>query len=184
MITEIIHRIKYVIKFKEPVDYFNVLLQKQIEARFACDSCTTTEINVIKFELWNDWNNKRLSDSEYMKKYSELFTNYNIRYKFLELNNSLNKYDKIKNIYQAYETYDIRELKYYKLEKVENGVGMGTIMTYEEFENYFETMLEEFHLFLNTWKFTDEEKIFIDSIVMDEKLKSNIKFAGWIDEWV
>ena len=45
-------------------------------------------------------------------------------------------------------------------------------------------MLEEFHLFLNTWDFEDGEKKFIYSIVMDEKLKPNIEFAGWIDEWI
>lgn len=61
---------------------------------------------------------------------------------------------------------------------------MGVIMSYEEFEYYFETMLEEFHLFLNTWEFEDGENKFIDSIVMDDKLKPNIEFAGWIDEWI
>lgn len=181
MVMDIVHKIRYVIKFKEPVDYFNIVLQKQIDARFKCANCSTREINVIKFGLSED---KRLYDSEYMKKYSTLFANYNIRYKFLELNNSPDKYNKIKDIYKTCETYDIRQLKYYKLEKVEDGVGMGVIMPYDEFEYYFETMLEEFHLFLNTWEFEDGEKKFIDSIAMDEKLKPNIEFAGWIDEWI
>lgn len=63
---------------------------------------------------------------------------------------------------------------------------MGVIIPYEEFEYYFETMLNEFHLFLNNWEFEDGEKKFIDSIIMDEKLKLklNIEFVGWIDKWV
>jgi hypothetical protein len=181
MVIYYIHKIRYVIKFKETVDYFDVVLQKQIDTRFKCADCSTREINVIRFELSED---KRLCDSEYMKKYSTLFANYNIRYKFLELNNSPDKYNVIKYIYKIVECYDIRLLKYYKLEKMEDGIGMGVIMSYEEFEYYFETMLEEFHLFLNTWEFEDGEKKFIDSIVMDEKLKPNIEFAGWIDEWI
>lgn len=178
MVMDVVHRIRYVIKFKEPVDYFDVVLQKQIDTRFMCTDCSSTNITVIKL----DSNDERLSNSEYMKKYSTLFTNYNIRYKFLELNNSPNKYDIIKELYIKFLTFGIREIQYYKLEKIEDGVGMGVIMSYEEFEYYFETMLDQFHLFLNTWEFEDKEKKFIDSIVMDEKL--NIEFAGWIDEWI
>ena len=178
MVMDVVHRIRYVIKFKEPVDYFDVVLQKQIDTRFMCTDCSSTNITVIKL----DSNDERLSNSEYMKKYSTLFTNYNIRYKFLELNNSPNKYDIIKELYIKFLTFGIREIQYYKLEKVEDEVGMGIIIPYEEFEHYFETMLDEFHLFLNTWEFEDGEKRFIDSIVMDEKL--NIEFAGWIDEWI
>lgn len=181
MVMELVHRIRYVIKFKEPVDYFNVVLQKQIDTRFKCADSSTKKINVIKFVLSED---KRLSDSEYMKKYSTLFVNYNISYKFLELNNCPNKYNIIKDIYKKIKRYNMSELKYYKLEKVEDGVGMGVIMPYDEFEYYFETMLNEFHLFLNTFEFEDGEKKFIDSIVMDKKLKPNIEFAGWIDEWI
>jgi len=180
MVMTIVHKIKYVIKFKEPVDYYNVVLQKQIDARFKCSDDSTMDIIVINLDL----NNKRLYDTEYMKKYSTLFANYDIRCKFLGLNNCPDKYNKIKDIYKTYETYDISELKYYKLEKVENGNDMGVIMSYEEFEYYYETMLNEFHLFLNTFEFEDEEKKFIDSIIMDEKLKLNIDFAGWIDEWI
>ena len=128
MVMNIVHKIRYVIKFKKPVDYFDIVLQKQIDTRFKCADSSTTIITVSKFELWND---KRLLDSEYMKKYSTLFANYNIRYNFLELNNCPYKYYKIKDIYETCKTYDIRGLKYYKLEKMKDGVGMGVIMSYE-----------------------------------------------------
>ena len=91
-----------------------------------------------------------------MKKYYTLFANHNIRYKFLELNNSQNKYEIIQKLYIKFLTCNIREIQYQGLEKIEDGSGMGIIMSYEEFEYYFETMLIQFHLFLNAKEFEDK----------------------------
>ena len=179
MVMDIVHNIEYIVTFNKPVDYFDTVLQKQIDTRFKCEKCSSEEIIVIKLKYSDDI----LLCSEFIEKFGSLFNNYDIRYNFLELNNSPNKYKIINELYKKFCLYNIRELRHYKLEKVEDGVGMEVIISYEEFEYYFETMLEELHLFLNTYEFTDGEKKFIDSIVMDEKLKPNIKFAGWIDEW-
>lgn len=183
MVIMVVHKIRYVIKFKELLDYFNVVLQKQIDTRFKCNKCSTNKIYIIDFGISDD---KRLFNSEYIKKYSTLFLNNNIRYEFLKLNNSPDKYQIIKELYKKFLDYDTIVLQHYKLEKIVDGVGMDVIIPYEEFEYYFETMLNEFHLFLNNWEFEDGEKKFIDSIIMDEKLKLklNIEFVGWIDKWV
>ena len=49
--------------------------------------------------------------------------------------------------------------------------------------NKVDLLLEEFNLFCNTFEFDLEEQKIIDSIVIDENLKSDIKFSGWKDYW-
>lgn len=188
MDDKIVHTVKYVIKFKNPVDYFDIVLQKQIDARFKFANGTSEEIIVI--DLTSD---SRFLDSEYMKKYSELFLSRDLRYKFLELNNSPDKYSIIDEIFKKFILYRLFS-KYYDNEFIDvfntcekTCVTIGDLIKIhdkDEFNYCFETMLEEFHFFLNTFQFADEEKKFIDSIVMDDEIKSNIEFAGWIDEWI
>lgn len=191
MVVDIIHTVKYVIKFKNPVDYFDIVLQKQIDARFKFANGTSEEICVIDLTF-----DRRFLDSEYMKKYSELFLSrdLNLRYNFLELNNSHDKYSIIEKLFKDLSLYNNPLSKYYlneyhdvfkKCKKTSVTIrDLKKMDDKDEFSHCIETMLEEFHFFLNTFQFTDEEKKFINSIVMDDKIKSNIEFAGWIDEWM
>lgn len=184
MVFKIVHTVKYVIKFKNPIDYFDIVLQKQIDARFKFANGTSEKIIVI--DLTSD---SRFLDSEYMKKYSDLFLSHDLRYKFLELNNSPDKYSiiekiftdlSLKNKYYLNEFIDVFDTCKKTCVTIRD---LKKIRDKDEFNYCFETMLEEFHFFLNTLQFIDEEKKFIDSIVMDDEIKSNIEFAGWIEEY-
>lgn len=156
------HKIQYKIVFTTPVDYFDVVLQKQIDLR---QKFTINEDFVIVLHLELD---KRFSESEFLKKFIFFDDTQLFRFSFLKLNDSPNKYTEIKRLYN--DNFANRHYQY-----------RLNIKTYEEFEYYIELMLEEFKLFLDHFEFNENEKKIINAFVMDDNLKSNIKFIGWED---
>jgi hypothetical protein len=160
MVEFLTHKVQYKIIFKSPVDYFDVVLQKQIELR------KKLEINedfVCVIDLSKD---KRFYDSDYIKKYGKIFYNvYDFRFSFLVLNNSPDKYKYLKQIF-----YEIKKF----ISDYKN-------MSYEEFEHKIDLMLEEFKLFLDKFEFNEDEKKIIEAFTLDDKLKSNIKSLEWSD---
>lgn len=154
MVSFLTHLIQYKIVFKTPVDYFDVVLQKQIDLR---QKLTINENFVIVLNLHSD---KRFIESEFIKKYPYFDDTHLFRFSFLNLNNSPDKYKGIKQLYNK----------------------TSKIKTYEEFEYTMDLMLEEFKLFLDHFEFNEDEKKIIDAFVMDDNLKSNIQFIGWNDE--
>ena len=165
MVMDIVHKIKYVIEFKQPVDYFNVILQKQIDLRLKFDG----NINIINV-LDLDNGNERLYGTTYYSKYKSYFHNFKIK-SFLTLNDSPDKYKIINKIYKEmlYDKYFNELIK---------------VKSYEEFEYEFDLMLEEFKVFCDNFEFNSDEVKIINSIMEDENLKSNIKFYGWKDYWI
>ncbi len=154
------HFIQYKIRFNKPVDYFDVVLQKQIELRkkFEIDENSVTVVNLHK--------DKRFKDSDYIKKYEKYFYDtQNFRVSLILLNNSPDKYKYLLNIYNKI---------------VRNDCSYKNI-PYTEFEYKIDLMLEEFKLFLNKFEFNEDEKKIIEAFTLDDKLKSNIKSIEWID---
>lgn len=166
-----VHKIKYVIEFKEPVDYFDIILQKQIKLRLKFDG-DEKHINLLEIEQYNE----RLYNSIYYQTYKNYFTSHDIHKSFLELNNSSNKCEIIQHIYNLLKKNDYDDNL---LRKEPNNI----IISYEEFEFNFELMLEEFLVFCNNFKFNNDEENIINSFTNDETIKSNIKFCGWKDYW-
>lgn len=164
---DIVHKIRYIIEFKQPVDYFDVILQKQIDLRLKFEG---NENRIIVLDLSDC--NQSLSKSKYYSKYKSLFNNYNLRISHLELINSSDKYDIIKHIYSNQKENNSLIFK----DKKSN--------SYDEFEYEFDLMLEELNVFCNTFEFDSNQNKIINSIIEDPNLKSNIKFCGWQDYWV
>jgi hypothetical protein len=168
-----VHYIQCKITFINPVDYFDVVLQKQIDLRM---KFKINENDVIVSELNDD---KRFIDSEFIKNHRILFEvigYFGISY--LLLNNSPNKY------------------KYYReiFDKIKNMIYMGGVdivfeefdedMCYEEFEYKMDIMLDQFNLFLNKFELSEDEKKIIEAFELDENLKSNIKSICWKDFFI
>lgn len=164
MVEILTHIIQYKIIFKTPVDYFDVVLQKQIDLK---QKLIIDENCLIVLNLHLD---KRFSESEFLKKYKYFDDIYFFRFSFLKLNDSPNKYIGIKKLYN-----DICN------KKTQSITHFMHIKTYEEFEYEIETMLEEFKLFLDHFEFNEDEKKIINDFTQDDNLKSNIKFIGWDD---
>ena len=168
---DIVHKLKYIIVFKEPVDYFNVILQKQIDLR-------------LKFS-----GNERLYDSKFYHTYKEYFTSYNFQKSFLILKNSSDKCETIKYLYESLSKNVLsNNYKYIpNFLKIENSLfnsdSNDKIISYKEFEYIFDLMLEELLLFCDDFKFDNDEQKIINSIIQDENLNSNIEFCGWKDYW-
>ncbi len=80
---DIQHRLKYVIEFENQVDYFNVILQKQIDTRLKFEG---NENYIIVVDLNCD--NKRLNDKTF-------FTKYKIHWMERLLYYYINKYEKL-----------------------------------------------------------------------------------------
>jgi len=97
MVFDIIHKIKYVIEFKEPVDYFDVILQKQIDMRLKFYG-NENELTLINLDSYNE----RLSYSKFFHTYEKYFMLYNKKKSFFELINSPYKYEIIINIFQMF----------------------------------------------------------------------------------
>jgi hypothetical protein len=179
MVMDIVHTIKYVIEFKQPVDYFNVILQKQIDLRLKFSGNVN---NIIVFDL--NTNNKRFTETNFYSKYKNTFSNFGVigQNNYSDLTNLPNKYFILKHIFN-----EINFLKYIDewtpellLKKDGNKI---EIVSCEEFEYNVDLMLEEFKVFCDNFEFNLDEKKIIDSIIQDENLKSNIKFCGWKDYW-
>ena len=141
MAMEIIYHIKYKIVFSTPIDYFNIILQKQIDNRVKFNG-NENGVIICEFEP-NTYNkNTRLTNSDFMIKYNKYFNDYHLfRYSFLSLGNCSDKYFKIKNIY----------------EQIKNDNEYKNI-SYEEFEFNIDIMLEEFKIFLHNVEFNSDEK--------------------------
>ena len=165
MVEILSHKIQYKIVFKTPVDYFDVVLQKQIELR---QKFTINEDSVIVLNLDLD---KRFNESDFLNKYIFFEHTQFFRFSFLKLNESPNKYNEIKKLYKDYDKYFCYESPF----------NMKTTKTYEEFEYYIDLMLEEFKLFLDKFEFNENEKKIINAFTQDENLKTNIKFISWTD---
>ena len=159
------HQIQYKIIFTKPVDYFNVVLQKQIDLR---QKFIINEINVMVMKLDLD---KRFYESEFIKKYKNIFYDpYFLDFSFLQLNNHPDKYKFIKELYKKAKRTELMFNHSLLCQK-----------SYEEFEYEIDLMLEEFKLFLDKFEFNEDEQKIINSFTLDDNLKSNIKFIGWID---
>jgi hypothetical protein len=173
MVLDIVHKIVYEIQFNQPVDYFDVILQKQIDLRLKIKG-NVKKIEVI--ELNNE--NEVFKKSTFYEKYKIIFEDYtNFRTSFLSLINNPEKYSIYKKIYEKIKQDELYKDKYYNndIYKAES---------YEEFEYNFDLVLEEFKLFLDKFEFDENLKKIIDSFVLDEKINTNIKFIGWRDYWI
>jgi hypothetical protein len=182
MVMDLIHKLEYVIEFIDPVDYFDVVLQKQIDLRLRYEG-NTKKIVIVDFDNRFDGTvNSRLVSSCFIKKYTRYFNDCShFRGSLLELNNSADKYNDVKYIYNKLTNergYNRNYLPVY----IYNDD--GDIISYEEFEYNVDLMLEEFKLFVDKFEFNSDEKRITDAFVLDEKIKSNIKFIGWRDYWI
>jgi len=182
MVMDIIHKIKYVIEFKNPVDYFNVILQKQIDLRLKFNGDENC-ITILDFDPVNE---KRLKDTKFILNYGDVFSNYNIigQNSYYKLDNNPDKYNELKNRYNSIGKIVSHWTPKILIHKDNNNNNNKTIVSYEEFEYNFDLMLEEFKLFCNFFEFNEDEKKIISSIVEDPSLKSNIKFIGLKDYWI
>lgn len=180
MVMDIVHKLKYVIEFKNQVDYFNVILQKQIDLRLKFDG------NENCITIFNsDSNNNRFNNTYFFSTYRDVFTNYNVmrRISYFEFYDEPNRYIILKNEYESiYE--DILSKAIWLPKICLPSTDDNKIVSYDEFEYNIDVMLEEFKLFCNLFEFNEDEKKIISSIVEDENLKSNIKFIGWKDYWI
>jgi len=174
MVMETVHRLRYIIKFDKPVDYFDVFLQKQIDTR-------------IKFG--GDENLVILFDFNYMSnddRFRHLINNYfcikahnNLLWEGLEyidhtyepsnFVNMVKDSDKIKKyINKSYPTFH----KYYKN------------LEFSDYEKHMNNALEQFQLFITNFEFNADEKKVLNAFLLDDKVKTNIKFVGWEDYWI
>jgi hypothetical protein len=176
----------YNIEFINPVDWFDVILQKQIDSRFEFIEATKTSI-VIKIHR-QIFNRRKLENHEIIcDKYCEIKQKFNFdNILFLELNNDPKKYEKIRYIYTAKTYYN--NLLYTDTRDEMNNIIDTYIeknkLDYEETVYELELFLEEFKLFVNGLKLEESEQNAINLIIQDPKLSSNIKFAGWKDRIV
>jgi len=175
MVMDIVHKIKYVIEFKNPVDYYNVILQKQIDLRLKFEGNENC-ITIFDFDSYNE----RLVDTIFFSKYKDIFSNNNIigRISYLNFYDDPDRYLILKDKYKLLEKN--RWTPKILISKEDN----NSIISYEEFEFNIDVMLEEFKLFCKFFEFNEDEKKIISSIVEDTNLKSNIKFMGWKDYWI
>lgn len=160
-----LHYIQFKLIFEKPVDYFEVVLQKQIDLKqkFKID-----KKKVIVVDLKND---KRFLKSDFNKKYGFNFnSNPYFEFSFISLMESKNKYQQYKNIYGNIQrrTHNSHHTKYYD-------------MSYEEFEYDMDLMLEEFKLFLDNFELNDKELAIYKAFKFDKKLNSNIRYFYWDD---
>jgi hypothetical protein len=179
MVICVEHNIAYIIEFKEPVDYFNVYLQKQIDLRLKFNG-DEKKITILEINS----NNKKFTKSKFYLTHMEYFTYSEIR-SFLDLIDSPNKYQTIKSLYKSLTDKNKMWIpNFLKKDKSSKSELLTNVISYEEFEYNFDMMLEELKLYCNTFEFECDEKRIIDSITQDENLKSNIKFCGWKDFWI
>ncbi len=176
------HSLYYVIEFKEPVDYFDVLLQKQIDLRLKFEP----NVNYILIS-------KIHTDSHTMKPFYEQVE------KIFESNPK-----ELQNIYQSYECGGINFLellndpdKSNKFKKIldtiikkkfnpfndsnKSDFDPKDFIQYEEFEYKFDLVLEELKIFVNTLKLEPNQTKLLESFSLDPKIIPNIKFIGWKD---
>jgi hypothetical protein len=177
MVMDIVHKIKYIIEFKNPVDYFDVILQKQIDLRLEFDG---NENCITIFDF--DSRNKRLRDTNFFSNYEDIFSNYNVigQTSYYKLYEDPDKYSKLKYIYERIE----KDISHWTPKILLSSEDNNLVVSYEEFEFNIDIMLEEFKLFCKFFEFNEDEKKIISSIVEDPNLKSNIKFIGLIDYWI
>jgi len=177
MVMDIVHKIKYVIEFKNPVDYFDVILKKQIDLRLKFDGNENC-ITIFDFDSMN----KRLMDSKFYSKYGDIFSNFSVigEISYSKLYDNPDKYSKLKYRYERIKKNVDHWTPKILLSREDNNL----IVSYEEFEYNIDVMLEEFKLFCKFFEFNEYEKKIISSIIEDPNLKSNIKFIGWIDYWI
>ena len=173
----IVHKIKYVIEFKNPVDYFDVILQKQIDLRLEFDGNENC-ITILDF----DSGNKRLRDTKFFSNYEDIFSNYDVigQISYFKLYEDPDKYTHLKYRYERIE----KKISHWTPKILLSGEDNNLVVSYEEFEYNIDIMLEEFKLFCKFFEFNEDEKRIILSIVEDQNLKSNIKFIGWRDYWI
>lgn len=180
--SKLIRNIQYKIVLHNSMNLLNVLINKNIniekilnneENIFYDQLLCNNESNEIKIlDLKTD---VRFMSSSFVKKYKfydDVFFN---SISFLELNNSLDKYEIIKKLYNKIIN-DKNKQKIFSFYLFQ-----FRDMSYDEFEYEIELMLEEFKLFLNHFEFNEDEKEIINVFTQDKNLNSNIKFIGWID---
>ena len=177
MVIDIVHKIKYVIKFKNPVDYFDVILKKQIDMRLKFDA----NENCITIFDYNSYNNERLRDTKFFSKYGDIFSNHYTfgQISYYKLYEDPDKYSQLKNRYKRIE----KDISRWTPEILLSSEDNSKIVSYEEFEYNIDIMFEEFKLFCKFFEFNEDEKRVISSFVEDPNLKSNIKFIGFKDYW-
>lgn len=156
MVMNIVHKIKYVIEFKNPADYFNVILQKQIDLRLKFDDNVNC---IIIFD--SDPYNKRLENTNFFSNYKDSFSKYNIigPKSYLNFYDNPNRYSILKDEYISLEKSVYRLTPKILLSKEDN----NSIVSYEEFEFNIDVMLEEFKLFCKFFEFNEDEKKIISS---------------------
>jgi hypothetical protein len=168
MVSGSVRKIQYKIEFVNKVDWFDVILQKQIELRKKFVKCDENHVVIIELD-----NCKKFLNSDFMNKYSWIYIDpYSFDFSFLKLNNSPDKYKLIRQLFNKIN-YDKGDI----FCNIEN-------LSYEEFEHKIDHMLEEFKLFLDKYEFDEDTKKIIEAFTLDEKIKSNIKFIGWTDNIV
>lgn len=166
------HRIKFVIEFENPVDYFNVILQKQIDLRLKFDG---NEKQIILFDF--DFNNVRFNMTESILMF---INNYSLigQISYLQFNTTLNKHQRLKKIYKSMKKQKFGFIPEIFLSEDK------TIISFDKYEHIMNTMLEELKLMCDNFEFSEDEKKIIKSIIEDPNLKSNVKFIGFDDYWI
>lgn len=158
------HLLVYKIIFNNPIDYYNVFFQKQIDLRIRIDG-DIKQIVICKFKSAHE-----LLKSFTEKSQKNIRSRYDSRYSFyhdrklgswINLIDDSNKYQKIK---RAYKSDDF-------------------IIGYNEYENIMDNLLEEYKLKVANLQFNEDQQKILNAFVNDQEIKPNIKFSGWIDYW-
>ena len=178
MVMDIIHKLKYVIKFKNPVDIFDVIKRIQIQLRH---DFVANNQSIIVIEL--NSSDLLLTQTDFMKKYNNIYINKN----WINLNSDL--YNDISMNNTKLITY-IKE-EYLHLLEIKS---RRTLYDYDKdkpFENFSEDEYIDFWLkYMRSFKtdinnivLPENEQRLIDTILSDHDTKDNIEFNGWSDGW-
>ena len=178
MVMDIVHELKYVIKFKNPVDIFDVIKRIQIQLRHDFVG-NKHGIEVIKLKQ----SDLLLSQTEFMEKYGNIYrtkhwiTLNSDMYDDLSINNSkLITY--IKEEYSHFlEIKSRRTLSEYDENKpFEN-------FSEDEYINFWLEYMKSFKTDINNIVLPENEQRLLDTILSDPDTRDNIEFNGWADGW-
>jgi hypothetical protein len=180
MVMDIVHELKYIIKFKNPVDKFNVIKQIQIDLRndFVGDQ-NMVEVISIKPD------NPIIANSDFFAKYQKLYNSkhwipfssehyQNISLDNVELINIIKK----EFGYLSESMSCGRKLSYYDENKpFENLTESDYINLWLDYMNSFKSLVDNIVLDIN-------EQLLIQTIKSHPDVVDNIDFIGWTDKWM
>lgn len=168
MPLSITHYLEYVIEFKESVDLFDVIYQLKIQTRNDFEG-NKKKITICRLSPHTTWGRMlddpvhRFANSEFIKKYVNIWNNYDrIVYTGFEIN---------------FKNYEEK----YKEEYIEKH---NNLNGFEEKYNNIINISNELEKECDNIKLTEEEVNLIDSVNEFPGLKENISFIGWKDCWI